>query len=134
MDVLLTVRSKVSDDSVVQTMEGVLYVRDGKWFYHYKEPESEMGRVATILRLEPDTIRLLRQGDIRSEQQFRQGVRLQGYYDTAHGRIELDTYTHELRMNVTDGLGLAEWSYDLYVNGEQTSYHQLSVEISAVTR
>lgn len=131
MDVELTIRSVSDGGTVVQKMQGVLYAREGKWFYRYREPESEMGRVVTLLRVEPDLIRLLRQGDIQSEQQFRLGRRLPGYYDMAHGRMELDADTREMRIELEDGLGIMEWAYDLYVSGEQTGSHRLSVEVTA---
>lgn len=132
MKVRLTIRSMADGVDLVQSMEAKLYIQEGKWFYHYQEPESEMGKISTVLRIEPGLIRLLRQGDIQSEQLFRAGQRMPGYYHMPHGRMELDTETEEIRIEMKDGLGAAEWSYGLYVSGEQTGFHRLRVEATAV--
>jgi uncharacterized beta-barrel protein YwiB (DUF1934 family) len=130
MDVLLTIQSKSDGEALVQKVKGVLYLRDGKLFYQYKEPESEMGRISAILRVEKEGIRLLRQGDIKSEQQFLLNKKLPGYYDMPHGRLELDTFTRSLHIALENGIGRMEWSYDLYVSGELTSTHELNVEVA----
>lgn len=132
-EVELVIRSKSGKDRVVQRVRGVRYEREGKLFFHYKEPEGEMGRVSTTLKVEPDYIRILRQGDIRSEQQFGLGRKLGGYYDTPHGRFELDTETKKLRVELNQGLGKLAWTYDLYVSGERTGRYELDIEIKAVS-
>lgn len=129
VNVELNIRSKSGSGTVVQKVKGVRYERNGKLYYQYKEPESEMGQVTAILRVEPESIRLLRQGDVRSEQQFRKGKRMPGFYDTAMGRLELDTETRELRIQLEKGIGRMNWSYDLYVSGEYAGRYKLDVEI-----
>ncbi|MDF2926023.1 MAG: hypothetical protein K0R57_4937 [Paenibacillaceae bacterium] len=132
MDVQLTIESINEGGRVVQQANARLYERDGRTYYYYEEPRSEMGRIVSILRVEPDYIRLLRQGDIESEQQFRVGTRLPGYYDTIHGRLELDTETTELDNRLENGIGTLSWSYELYVSGERTGFHQLLIKAVAL--
>lgn len=129
MKVELNIRSRSDSGTVVQKAQGVRYERGGKLYYHYKEPESEMGHITAILRVEPGMIRLLRQGDVRSEQQFRVGKRMPGFYDTAMGRLELDTETRDLRNQLDNGIGRLSWSYDLYVSGEHAGRYELEMEI-----
>jgi uncharacterized beta-barrel protein YwiB (DUF1934 family) len=133
-EVELLIRSRSSGSGKVeQKVRGQLYERDGRWMYHYREPDSEMGKVMATLKVQPGIIRLLRQGDIRSEQQFSAGRKLPGYYDTAHGRFELDAETHKLQTELTDeGLGRLAWVYDLYVSGERTGRYELTIEVKAV--
>lgn len=134
MDVELTITSSSDSGTVVQKARGRRYARDGKLFYQYEEPESEMGSITALLRIDPagaGGIRLLRQGGIRSEQQFRPGERLPGYYDTPHGRMELDTFTQELSVEQEDGLERLAWTYDLYVSGESVGSYSLRIGIRA---
>ncbi len=134
MDVELTITSVSDSGKVVQQVRGKRYARDGKLFYQYEEPESEMGKVTALLRIEPEgkkAIRLLRQGGIRSEQQFRSGERLPGYYDTPHGRMEMDTFTRKLKIHMKDGLEQLRWEYELFMGGESVGSYRLDIGIRA---
>lgn len=134
MDVELVITSVSDSGRVVQQVRGKRYERDGKLFFQYEEPESEMGRVTALLRYERDgkgSIRLLRQGGIRSEQQFRQGERLPGYYDTPHGRMEMDTFTRKLKVHMKDGLEQLRWDYELFMGGESVGFYRLDIGIRA---
>lgn len=134
MNVELTITSTSDSGKVVQKVRGKRYARDGKLFYQYEEPESEMGRISALLRIDPEGqggIRLLRQGGIRSEQQFRPGERLPGYYDSPHGRMEMDTFTRELSVTVVDGLEQLRWAYELYMSEELVGSYQLDIGILA---
>ncbi|WP_438444860.1 DUF1934 domain-containing protein [Gorillibacterium sp. sgz5001074] len=128
-DVELTIRSRSGGGQIEQKVRGRLYERDGRWMYHYREPDSEMGRVTAVLKVESGLIRLLRQGDIRSEQQFAPGQRLPGYYDTPHGRLELEAMTYSLRTELAEGIGRVIWGYELYVSGEPSGRMELEIEI-----
>lgn len=134
MNVELTITSISDSGKVVQQVRGKRYVRDGKLFYQYEEPESEMGKITALLRIEPEgkgAIRLLRQGSIRSEQQFRPGERLAGYYDTPHGRMEMDTFTRRLKVQVIEGLEQLHWEYELFMGGESVGSYRLEIGIRA---
>lgn len=134
MDVELTITSISDSGRVVQQVRGKRYVRNGKLFYQYEEPESEMGKITALLRIEPEGkggIRLLRQGGIRSEQQFRPGERLPGYYDTPHGRMEMDTFTRKLSVTAVDGLEQLRWEYELYMGGEPAGSYRLEIGVRA---
>lgn len=133
-EVELLIRSRSSGSGKVeQRVRGALYEREGRWMYHYREPDSEMGRVTATLKVQPGLIRLLRQGDIRSEQQFSAGRKLPGYYDTPHGRFELEAETLKLEARLApDGLGRLAWVYDLYVSGERSGRYELAIEVKAV--
>lgn len=134
-EVELLIRSRSSGSGKVeQKVRGHVYERDGRWMYHYREPDSEMGRVTATLKVEPGLIRLLRQGDIRSEQQFSTGRRLPGYYDTPHGRFELEVNTVKLEADLTqEGLGRLAWAYDLYISGDHAGRYELEIIVKAVT-
>lgn len=134
MDVELVITSVSDSGRVVQQVRGKRYVRDGKLYYQYEEPESEMGRVTALLRYEREgkgAIRLLRQGGIKSEQQFRQGERLPGYYDTPHGRMEMDTFTRKLKMFMKEGLEQLRWEYELFMGEERVGSYRLDIGIRA---
>lgn len=128
-EVELTIISRGDSGTVRQKVRGTLYMMEGRAMYHYREPDSEMGRVTATLKTGPGLIRLLRQGDIRSEQQFSLNKRMPGYYDMPHGRFELETETRKLRISLEDGLGQMAWTYDLYVNGERSGRMELRIDV-----
>jgi uncharacterized beta-barrel protein YwiB (DUF1934 family) len=134
LEVELTITSTSDSGTVVQQVRGKRYARDGKLFYQYDEPESELGKITALLRIEPEgkgAIRLLRQGGIRSEQQFRPGERLNGYYDTPHGRMEMDTFTRRLKVQAVDGLEQLQWEYELFMGEELVGSYLLEIGIRA---
>jgi uncharacterized beta-barrel protein YwiB (DUF1934 family) len=128
-EVELTIRSVSESGRVEMRVQGQLFRRDGRWMYHYREPDSELGRVTSTLKVEENLLRLLRQGDIRSEQQFQTGRRLPGFYDTAHGRFELETETIRLHTELPDGTGTLSWAYELYISGESAGRYELDIEV-----
>ncbi|MDQ1910990.1 DUF1934 domain-containing protein [Paenibacillus sp. GD4] len=122
-------------EPIVQRVQADLYPKEGCWYLRYNEPESaQLGRTATTMRIDREQVRILRQGDVRSEQIFVPGGKRLGYYDTPQGKLELETATGELTIGLQGAAGLGEvrWSYDLTVAGESAGRYRLRLSVSAL--
>jgi uncharacterized beta-barrel protein YwiB (DUF1934 family) len=134
LSVKVTVRieSKVDEDqSIDQFVEGELYPKGSHYYLRYNEPDPEMAGTATVIKLEPDLVRIIRQGSLRSEQTFKAGQRMKGYYDAPQGKLELETDTAWLNMGLKQGLGTVDWGYDLFVMEQRAGAYQLRLTIAA---
>lgn len=133
-EVLLTLTGTANGEPVRQSVRAVMYEKEGKTFFHYPEPDPAMGSTRTTLKVEKDSIRIIRQGEFRMEQTFRPGSRTPGTYETPHGRMELDVHTVRLNNRLSRGIGCLEWAYELYVSGEHAGSYELRIETKAAPR
>lgn len=138
MTVNRTVHLKITSESegqfIEQAFKAELYVKGDHIYYRYNEIDENMGRTITTLKVEPQQIRIIRQGDIQSEQAFALRSHKSFFYQTPQGKLELSTYTHEINSCLTDQVGTISWSYDLYVSDELSGTYALKVEIGEVDK
>ncbi|MCR8636158.1 DUF1934 domain-containing protein [Paenibacillus radicis (ex Xue et al. 2023)] len=131
MKVHILIDSFIEDQHIAQNADGDLYLKGNHYYLRYNEEAPEMEGTVTIIKLGQDSIRILRQGSLRSEQTFIKGQRLNGYYDTPQGKLDMETLTESLAINLTGGLGTAEWSYELFVMGDRAGVYKLRLTVTA---
>lgn len=127
-DVVLTIRSRSAGHNLEQTIPAVGYWKEGRLFLHYAETDPEMGRTTTLIKAAPDEIRIIRRGDVKSEQSFRPHQKSTGYYETPFGKMELETETHKLSADFQGMTGTLSWTYDMILSGSRTGRFELIVE------
>jgi uncharacterized beta-barrel protein YwiB (DUF1934 family) len=128
--VKLQITSRSDGQIIEQTFNAELFVKGDNCYYRYNETDENMGRTVTTLKVEPQQIRIIRHGDVQSEQSFALHSHKSFYYQTPQGRLELTTYTHEINVRLTNQVGRISWSYDLFVSDELSGTYSLTVEIS----
>jgi uncharacterized beta-barrel protein YwiB (DUF1934 family) len=135
LKVYVIIESNIEQDqTIIQRTAGDLYRKGDHYYLRYSETSDEMKGTSTTIKLERESIRIIRQGSLRSEQTFIKGQRIKGYYDTPQGKLELETETGALNLSFTDGIGFAEWNYDLYVMGERSGSYRLKLTVTDVDR
>jgi len=127
--VRIRIESRSDTDKAVQDYEGDLYMKGAHVYVRYEEPAGDQGRTATLIKLEQRELRIVRQGDVQAEQTFVAGEKRVGFYQTEHGRMELEMHTHELEAALAQGRGTVRWSYNLYVAGEPAGLFQVQLSI-----
>ncbi|WP_282938245.1 DUF1934 domain-containing protein [Paenibacillus sp. RC67] len=128
--VSVNIESYSEGERVQQRVDGDLYQKSNHYYLRYEESDPEMSGTMTTIKLEQDRIRLLRNGNVRSELTFVQGQTCRGVYEMPQGTLELHTTTNSLSMELADGLGTVDWSYDLYVAGEKSGSFRLKATIA----
>jgi uncharacterized beta-barrel protein YwiB (DUF1934 family) len=120
-------------EPIVQQLTGDMYAKGDHWYLRYQEPGSELGRTATTVRIDREHIRVIRQGDVRSEQIFALHGQRHGYYDTPQGKLELttDTVSLQVALDAEIGHGTVSWEYDLTVSGDPAGRYRLRIDIAA---
>ena len=82
-----------------------------------------------MLKLTEDELKLIRHGEVESEQAFQLGQRLPGYYRSPFTSFNLSTHTQRLELALEGITGRAAWAYDLYVFDEFSGHFSISLTI-----
>jgi len=128
----LTIRSRNGSEEETRRTEGEWYVKEDGHYLRYREAEPEMGQTVTIIRVKADSIKIIRQGDVRSEQEFVPREKRAGYYSLPQGRLSLETFTRTMDVRWKDGGGSLSWSYDLTVSGSPAGRCRLDIAIRPI--
>ena len=126
--VMLTLNSYSNDETICLTYLADRYVKGVNQYFRYTEVEGN-GRTVTLLKVGPEEIRVIRQGDIESEQTFAVGEFRQGFYRTDQGTLQLSTRTSLVSVHLEEGLGTVEWAYEMHLAGEFVGNYRLDVKI-----
>jgi uncharacterized beta-barrel protein YwiB (DUF1934 family) len=127
--VRIRIASKQGEQETLQVAQGDMYPKGKHFYIRYEDAESELGHTTTLLKLETGQMRIIRQGDVESEQSFVPGERSVGFYQTTQGRLELEMHTHGMSSDLNHGLGWVSWSYDLIVQGEPAGLYEIKLVI-----
>ncbi|MFC0215477.1 DUF1934 domain-containing protein [Paenibacillus chartarius] len=136
--VAVTVESRGGGQRTAYRTQGDWYDKGDRSFIRYAEPAKEYGRTTTIVNIGPASVKILRQGDIRSDMTFVQGELRIGYYETAQGRMELAVRTRSVRDTWSSARtgsaarvrrGAVELAYDLEVAGERAGTYHVKLTI-----
>ncbi len=133
--VIVHIQSASKEQSLNQIADGEMIERGKHLYIRYPEQDPNMGQTMTTVKVDVSyqvdkpSIKVLRHGDIQSEQTFDLNQRWAGFYVSPHLRMELVTQTHDINIELEDGLGTIHWSYDLYVGEQNMGTYQLKLEI-----
>jgi len=138
--VQLQITSMSDGGQIQQYFQAELFLKGMHIYVRYAEVDPDMGQTTTTLKFamqlnadpENDTIRIIRHGEIQSEQSFVLHKLRTGFYQTPQGNMDMVTYTHWLSLNLNDEyMGEVIWNYDLFVSGDLAGTYILKVEILA---
>lgn len=125
--VCIRLHSRHEGDDVVQELPAEATIRGSSLYIRYEDPQD--GKTRTTVKIGQDELKLIRHGHIQSEQTFRQGSRLPGFYRSRYMNFMMSADTGKLDIRL-DGLsGYVEWAYDLYVYEQFSGHFAISLWI-----
>ena len=83
----------------------------------------------TTLRVSPDSITLIRQGNVSSLMVFEKGRKHTSGYETEFGIIEVGVTARRLSVDLNDSGGRFDLEYVIEVNNQVTSFTTLNVKV-----
>ena len=119
--VLLTIEGRQyydgqTPDVIELTTEGTMEFCNGGWDISYEESEmTGMAGVTTTLRVEPDTVKLIRSGAVRWEMVFQKGVNHQSLYQMDVGAMMLTVCARQIDVQITERGGIVDLVYDIEI-------------------
>lgn len=110
--------------------EGTLEFLDNGWNICYEESElTGLVGVTTTFRVEPGMVRLSRTGALRSEMQFREGVRHQSLYQMDFGALMLTVCARQISANISQRGGVVDLVYDVEIEHCEAGMVEYHLEV-----
>ncbi len=134
-DVMITVDSKQehpNEDAEVMNFitEGTYYKQENAYFITYAESEvTGLDGTTTTLKVSPDSVTLIRQGNVSSLMVFEKGRKHTSGYNTEFGMIEVGVTARSLSVDMDDSGGRFDLEYVIEVNNQVTSFTTLNVRV-----
>ena len=129
----------------VRRYAGLLYRKPRGHYLVYEEAAADGTETAdgertkATIRWDGEELKLMRRGAVESEQTFAAGRVTTGSYRLPQGAFELETRTHELRLESGAASAAAEWPrpvkataswrYDLKLGGEAAGNFEIRLTI-----
>lgn len=134
-DVMITVDSKQEHpdkdaDIMNFVTEGTYYKKENDYYITYDESKlTGMDGTTTTLKIEPDSVTLIRLGNVSSLMVFQKGRKHTSEYNTDYGVIEVGVTARKLSVDMNDLGGQINVEYVIEVNNQLTSFTTLSVMV-----
>lgn len=110
--------------------EGFYYKKDGNYFISYAEsPVTGLDGTNTIMKIESDSVMLIRSGTASSLMFFKKGCKHTSGCNTENGIVELGVIARSLNVSLDDKGGQFQVEYVLEVNNRLTSLTTLNVKV-----
>ncbi|KJD37578.1 hypothetical protein QD46_24240 [Paenibacillus polymyxa] len=118
-------------EDVVQELPGEAIVRGKHLYIRYEEPQEspEGGTTRNTVKIGPDELKLIRHGEVQSEQSFALGRRLPGFYRSPYLNLNMSAHTQKLDIRMDGFTGQVSWTYDLYVFEDFSGHFAISLHI-----
>ena len=118
------------DTSVELISPGTYYERKGVKYIRYEESSvTGLDGVKTTIKFYPDSIVLLRTGAVNMRHEYIRGEEKVSIYETPYGDLTMAVKTHELTVNLEDGIGHVHLGYDISIEGSWQFYNQLDIYV-----
>jgi len=124
-------RDSDGEDTVVELVSsGQFTERNGVKYIRYEESSvTGLEGVKTTIKIYSDSIVLLRTGTVTMRHEYVRGQLKDTTYETPYGILHMAVKTHELEVDVHDGVGSVHLGYDISVEGQWQFYNQLDITL-----
>ncbi len=110
--------------------EGTLERTGDGYTLVYQESElTGLEGTQTTFQIQPDSVTLVREGQVNSHFLFQDGQRYQTLYHTPYGALEMSVSTQRLRVRMEGDAGELEVVYTIEMNHIMTGKHRLNIQI-----
>ena len=134
-DVIISIRGKqeLGDpeaDVIELTTAGRFYRRGRAYYVSYEESEmTGLLGTRTTLKVQPDTVSVIRTGLSPSQLVFERGKRHVTLYHTEYGSMEVAVSTERIEHALTDEGGTIDVRYAIEIDHVHASVNELSVSV-----
>ncbi|AZS13135.1 DUF1934 domain-containing protein [Paenibacillus lutimineralis] len=127
----IVITSRQGQEETIQELTGEAMVRGDVIYIRYEEVEKGPtgGVTRALVKISGDEVKIMRHGEVESEQTFRTGHKLPGFYFSPFTKFHLSTVTHRLESKFSGAFGQVTWDYDLYVYDELSGNFNISLLI-----
>ena len=136
-DALLSIRSTqrfegCDEEKIDLITQARFYKRGGKFYISYEESElTGLLGTRTTVKIDGDTVTMMRTGTYPSEMIFGKNQRHVGLYHTEFGAMTISTHTNQLRNTIGEYGGELEIDYTVEVDQSMIGNHHFRMIIKA---
>ena len=136
-DVLLSIRSTqkfegCDEEKIDLITQARLYERNGKFYISYEESElTGLLGTRTTVKIDGDTVTMMRTGTYPSEMIFAKNQRHVGLYHTEFGAMTISTHTNQLRNTMSKYGGELEIDYTVEVDQSMIGNHHFRMIVKS---
>ncbi|MDD2429176.1 MAG: DUF1934 domain-containing protein [Eubacteriales bacterium] len=137
-EVLLTVTGLANnvdeDDGSMKLMTtGMLTGNKNKWRLRYTEMQPDTNEKHKItMTMDKGVVTMVRDGSYGTNMVFEKGHRYESSYRTPYGSLDMGIFPTHVKYDVADdGNGEVNLKYQLDIQGQYTSFHNLRINIKA---
>lgn len=132
--VLISVKTKQYIDGQPETIEliteGVYYKEGNQFFAEYEETEiSGMDGTKTTMKIEDDTLTIMREGTTHSNLVFKKGQNHRSLYNTPFGALEVTVKPKKVQIDVNETGGNVKLEYRMDATGFESIENSLELNI-----
>lgn len=110
--------------------QGFFYKKNDTYYITYKETESTgFDGCTSIIKVKPDKVSLVRQGNARTNMLIEQMQRNIGYYSTPMGELIVGITGKNIDISVGEDGGKIFFAYSLDINSQFISENTVTVEV-----
>ncbi len=133
-DVLIMINgSHFSDgenEDVNMAADGEYYLKNGKHYIRYEETgESPDEVIKNTIRISPDSVDIIRNGQISTHMAFKKNEKNISGYDTLFGEILIGIYTNDIEITEMEDLIEVSLDYSLDIDDEHISDNSISLSV-----
>ncbi|MEG0308169.1 MAG: DUF1934 domain-containing protein [Clostridium sp.] len=125
-----SIQNNDEEECIEIVSPGTFSKEDGEYVATYEETElSGLGDTTTTFRIGEKYFNLLREGDVNTNMEFKNGSSSSILYNTPHGGICLRVKTNKVHIDVNDEGGKINVDYDVIVAKDQIINTKLTATI-----
>ncbi|GAB6137270.1 YwiB family protein [Halanaerobaculum tunisiense] len=102
-----------TETEIKREAQGKFYNKQGTYYLRY-EGEGDLAGVTTTLKIKDRRVTLIRQGAVRTKQEFIPQARTSFDYQTPYGTLQLEVEVEELEVDIGAKTGEVDLKYLLY--------------------
>jgi uncharacterized beta-barrel protein YwiB (DUF1934 family) len=127
--VVIKLESRSNGELSVHHYQGIQYPKDDCIYVRYEEPQADLMKSMTTIRIDGQSLRVVRFGATQSEHTFVPHTTTHGYMESSGVRFSLQMHTYEITQKKRQSTLVIEWAYDLTINEQAAGRYQVALYI-----
>lgn len=115
-----SIQNNDEDECIEIVSPGSFFKEDDEYVATYEETElSGLGDTLTTFRIGENYFNLIREGDVNTNMEFKNGSSSSILYNTPHGGLSIKIKTNDVNIDIDEAGGKVKVDYDVIIAKDQ---------------
>ncbi|WP_346869193.1 DUF1934 domain-containing protein [Clostridium sp. UBA5119] len=115
-----SIQNNDEDECIEIVSPGLFFKEDDEYVATYEETElSGLGDTLTTFRIGENYFNLIREGDVNTNMEFKNGSSSSILYNTPHGGLSIKIKTNDVHIDMNEAGGKVKVDYDVIIAKDQ---------------